>query len=157
MILNTDGVSIFKSSRLTIWPIYIQVANLLPALQVRLSNIITCGVWVGQKKPKMSVLLAPVLEPLEQLGITGFPFLTCDGLKTIRVKLLFCVFDLVAKAAVLNIKQFNGSYGCPTCLHPGEHHGIQVYPPGKEYSTRTCRGVAKAIRKGKALGTVVEG
>ena len=35
MILNTDGVSMFKSFCVTIWPIYIQIANLLPALQVR--------------------------------------------------------------------------------------------------------------------------
>ena len=57
VILNTDGVSMFKSSRVTIWPVYIQIANLLPALQVRVNNIITCGIWVGQKKPSMSVLL----------------------------------------------------------------------------------------------------
>ena len=25
---------------------------------------------------------------------------------------------MIAKAAVLNIKQFNGYFGCPTCLHP---------------------------------------
>ncbi len=41
VILNTDGVSMFKSSRVTIWPVYIQIANLLPALQVRVSNIVT--------------------------------------------------------------------------------------------------------------------
>ncbi len=28
--------------------------------------------------------------------------------------------DLPAKASVLNIKQFNGSFGCLTCNHPGE-------------------------------------
>ena len=109
VILNTDGVSMFKSSRVTIWPVYIQIANLLPALQVRVNNIITCGVWVGQKKPNMSVLLKPILEHLDRLSITGFSFLSPDGFETLRIKLLFGVFDLLAKASVLNFKQFNGA------------------------------------------------
>ena len=99
----------FKSSRVTIWPVYIQIANLLPALQVRVNNIITCGVWVGQKKPNMSVLLKPILEHLDRLSITAFSFLSPDGFETLRIKLLFGVFDLLAKASVLNFKQFNGA------------------------------------------------
>ena len=76
------------------------------------------------KKPRTSIFLTPILE---HLCVTGFLFLSPN----IRVKLLFCSFDLVAKAAVLNIKQSNGSYGCPTCLHPGEHHGTQVIHQAK--------------------------
>ena len=94
---------------------------------------------------------------MDRLSITGFSFLSPDGLKTIRIKLLFSVFDLVAKASVLNFKQFNGAYGCHTCLHPGEYHGTQVYPPRKCFSIRTCRGVAEAIEEGIATETVVEG
>jgi predicted HAD superfamily hydrolase len=29
--------------------------------------------------------------------------------------------DLLARAAFLNIKQFNGYYGCLNCFHPGEY------------------------------------
>ena len=124
----------------------------------RVNNIITCGVWVGQKKPNMSVLLKPILEHLDRLSITGFSFLSPDGFETIRIKLLFGVFDLVAKASVLNFKQFNGAYGCPTCLHPGEYLNTQVYPPGQtNFSIRTCKGVAEAIEEGIATRTVVEG
>ena len=33
---------------------------------------------------------------------------------------LFCaVMDLPAKASLLNCIQFNGTYGCSTCKHPG--------------------------------------
>ncbi len=38
-----------------------------------------------------------------------FSFLSPEGIKTVRIKLLFGVFDLVAKAVVLNMKQFNGA------------------------------------------------
>ncbi len=71
----------------------------------------------------MTVLLKPILEHLDRLSVSGFSFFSPDGLKTIRMKLLFCVFDLVAKASVLNFKQFNGAYGCHTRLHPGQYLG----------------------------------
>ena len=40
-----------------------------------------------------------------------------------RARLLYALCDLPAKAALFNIIQFNGQYGCPSCNHPGE----QVY------------------------------
>ncbi len=78
----------------------------------------------------MHTLLSPILQRLDKLATIGFSFLSPEGWKTVRVKLLFGVFDLIAKAAVLNMKQFNGNHGCPTCLHPGERHNrTQTYPP----------------------------
>ena len=37
-----------------------------------------------------------------------------------RARLLFVVADLPAKASLLNIIQFNGKFGCPSCYHEGE-------------------------------------
>ena len=50
---------------------------------------------------------------------------------------LFGSFDLVAKAPILNMHQFNGEYGCPSCLHPGVHTSSRYYLPGTEYPLRT--------------------
>ena len=111
--VNTDGISMFKSSRLTIWQFTFKQLTYF-----RYDNILTCGLWVGQTKPSMDILLSPVLQQIDHLNATGFSFLSPEGMKCVRVKLLFGVFDLIAKASVLNMKQFNGSYGCPTCLHP---------------------------------------
>ena len=47
--------------------------------------------------------------------------------------------DLPAKAAALNVKQFNGEFGCLNCLHPGEYskiHRKTIYPP-KEVKNET--------------------
>ena len=51
VILNTDGVSIFKSSKISIWPVYLEIANYLPLIRFRMENMITCGIWVGNSKP----------------------------------------------------------------------------------------------------------
>ena len=107
VILNTDGVSLFKSSQSTMWPVYLEIANFPPMIRFRHDNVIICGVWVGQSKPDMNILLKPILEDIDKMNTLGFSFCSPEGMKTIRVKLLFGVFYLVAKAKVLNMKQFN--------------------------------------------------
>jgi hypothetical protein len=46
------------------------------------------------------------------------------------------IVDLPAKAMLLNIKQFNGEFGCVACFHPGQKTGTnsRVYPHDKEVS-----------------------
>lgn len=39
---------------------------------------------------------------------------------TCKVKILSCIADLPAKAALLNCTQYNGQYGCHTCKHEGQ-------------------------------------
>ncbi len=133
------------------------IVNLPAQFQFLPNNIITCGIWVGQNKPDMHTLLSPILQRLDKLATIGFSFLSPEGWKTVRVKLLFGVFDLIAKAAVLNMKQFNGEHGCPTCLHPGERHSrTQTYPPSY-FPIRTQDGIEKAIQEGKQRGIIIEG
>ena len=44
-----------------------------------------------------------------------------------RARLLFVVADLPAKASLLNVMQFNGRFGCPTCYHEGEQVCVILY------------------------------
>lgn len=106
----------------------------------------------------MHTLLAPILHRIDKLSVSGFSFNSPVGVRSVRLKLLFGVFDLVAKATALNMKQFNGKYGCPTCLHPGEYHKTQVYPPTSEpFSICTLKGIENAIKEGKKTSQIVEG
>ena len=57
----------------------------------------------------------------------------------IRIRCQALIMDLPAKAAALNVKQFNGEFGCLNCLHPGEYskiHRKTIYPP-KEVKNET--------------------
>ena len=156
LICNTDGVPIFKSSRKSLWPIYFQIANLPPPVRFQKDNIVIGGIWCGQTKPNMSVIFTPLLKDIRLWNVVGFDFESPEGHKTIRTKLLFGVYDLIAKAQVLNIMQFNGYYSCPTCLNPGEYHGVHVYPPG-DFDIRTNVSFQKAIDEWKNSGVIVEG
>uniref|UniRef100_A0A1X7UUJ2 Transposase domain-containing protein n=1 Tax=Amphimedon queenslandica TaxID=400682 RepID=A0A1X7UUJ2_AMPQE len=158
VILNTDGISIFRSSKVSVWPIYLEVANFPPPIRFRIDNTIICGLWVGQSKPEMDIVMGPILKEIDELNMLGFSFSSPDGVKTVRAKLLFGVFDLVAKSKVLNMNQFNGNYGCPICLHPGEYRERRrIYATDKLYPLRTEEGIEDAIQKATTDNTVVQG
>ena len=117
-MLSTDGVALFKSSAADLWPVFVVILN---HIRMNAQNIVLAGLWYGTKKPPMHLLLKPIMKKLRRLHTLGVPIETPNGLITYQAKVEMAIFDLPAKAAVLNAKQFNGRYGCSVCLHPGEH------------------------------------
>ena len=131
LVLNTDGVPLYKSSLVSIWPVYIAILNLPAHLRMNSENIILCGLWVGPGKPSMDLLLRPVCSNLQHISSVGLTIQTPLGEEVYRAKLVMGIFDLPAKAAVLHAKQYNGEYGCSVCLHPGKRlpNNARVYLP----------------------------
>lgn len=130
LTISTDGVAVFKSSLESLWPVYLVVNNLPPKIRMNKENMILCCVWFGPK-PAMKCLLEPVVEMLQSLYMIGVSIKVPGGMKTLRAVLLNGVFDLVAKAPIVNMTQFNGKYGCLVCTHPGStlSRGCRVYLP----------------------------
>lgn len=115
---NTDGAPLFESSSYSIWPIFIMV-NELP-YHVRSRELILAGLWFGKHKPNMKAFLEPFVDNMNELSSKGIEC-TIDGINLrIQVFALVCCIDAVARAPVQGFTQFNGSYGCGQCLHPGE-------------------------------------
>uniref|UniRef100_A0A1X7TL76 Uncharacterized protein n=1 Tax=Amphimedon queenslandica TaxID=400682 RepID=A0A1X7TL76_AMPQE len=81
VIINTDGVPLFKSSRTTLWPVYLEIGNYPPTVRFRKENAVICGFWIGQSKPDMQVLLKRILKAIDNLNILGFSFDSPDGPK----------------------------------------------------------------------------
>ena len=104
--LCTDGVQIFKSSKVTMWPVYLAILNLPPSKRFKSQNVILSSLWVGPSKPPMNHLLEPLTQRISQLSSTGVTIQVGSGYATVKAKLSLAVFDLPAKAAVLNCKQF---------------------------------------------------
>ena len=103
--LCTDGIPIYKSSSITLWPILLMILNLPPLLRQKTENIILCGLWYGPKKPDASHLLDPVMKALNNLYEKGFEILRSQAQTQLcRVKLVSAVFDLIARALVLKMK-----------------------------------------------------
>lgn len=136
--MNTDGVSIFKSSSTSMWPVYLLI-NELPIKQRKArENTLFYGFWISPKKPIMWCFMKPLYEELAELE-KGVQFSDHNGdLFLCQATLLSCVCDLPAKCLVTNSMQFNGQFGCWHCLQPGETFRTEsgghchVFPFNKE-------------------------
>jgi len=99
---NVDGVSIFKSSKFSLY----FVTNELPfKLRHIMENVILAGLWFGELKPNMTVFLKPVfneLMKLEQHGIEVKIPLNTDSFVS-KVVVLAGTCDLPAKCLVNSV------------------------------------------------------
>lgn len=152
--LSTDGVPLFKSSTVSLWPVYLIVNNLPPRIRMNSENVILCAMWCGPGKPPVHCLLKPIMEMMKTLSTIGITLQTPDGIRTIRAKLLLGVFDMPAKAIVLNAKQFNGEYGCSTCFHPGLRlpNGSRIYLPNASIEQRTNETMIRDAQEAEENG-----
>ena len=157
VIFNTDGISPFKSSRTTVWPVFIALSNLEPTIRMRKDNLVTIALWVDQSKPKFEELFSPLIKIFNKLSISGLKINTPLGQKILKFKPLFGIFDLVAKAPVLCMNQFNGQYGYPTCLNPGVWNGSQYYLPDTVCVMRTNTSIIRAGREAEVRQCIVDG
>jgi hypothetical protein len=87
-LVNTDGVAIFRSSKFSIWPVWI-VINELPKSQRYVlfmyilyhnynyvfrflrKNMLLAGVWYSKDKPTMTTFLKPIIEEINELYVHG--------------------------------------------------------------------------------------
>ncbi|XP_065222034.1 uncharacterized protein LOC135846716 [Planococcus citri] len=124
--LNTDGVSIFDSSNKSLWPIQVLINNL--PLLLRRKYLLLCGLWFGKNKPDMNMYLRLFVEEMKQLYDDGIVREVDNTL--VKVHVVLCVCDSVARPTLQNIKQFNGEYGCSFCLQEGEisKRSTRIYP-----------------------------
>ena len=108
---NTDGIPVFKSSKLAIWPLYCIVNELPYAQQIRRSNMIFAGLWFGSTKPNMLTYFKPFHSSLRQLETEGIKVESPEAGNFIsRAILLAGTCELPAKCLVCNTVQFNGFY-----------------------------------------------
>ena len=133
---NTDGIPVFKSSKYSIWPLYLVINELPPQKRWSSNNIILAGLWFGNQKPNMLVFLKSFAESISTLHSDGVTVFSPDISQSFNCHaILLCgTCDLLAKAMVYNTIQFNGHYGCTHCKQSGEqlvtdrNGRVHVYP-----------------------------
>ncbi|XP_070549520.1 uncharacterized protein [Ptychodera flava] len=120
--MNFDGVALFRSSKFSIWPVYYSVNELPPKDRYQRRNRIFAGLWFGFRKPETKTFLKPFAESFKEMFEKGMPLQVPEKNTniTVRVILLSAVFDAPARCMFMECVQFNGMYGCPYCLAPGE-------------------------------------
>jgi len=86
--MTADGVPLFKSSSVSLWPVYLQILNLPPAIRMCGENILLCSLYVGSAKPNMKLLLQPLTKRFEKLSGVGMLPKTPLGKSTFQAKLV---------------------------------------------------------------------
>lgn len=140
----------------SLWPIQLCITSLPPNIRMNLRYLLLAGVWLGNVKPSMNIILKPVLQKIHSLYTNGKHISTPSGTKILKAKLLACVFDLPAKAMALNFTQWNGNHGCSYCLDSGTQVSHRrLYLPNDEHKPRkekeTFQHAKQAIRTGSPM------
>lgn len=117
---NTDGISLFKSSKKSTWSVLARI-NELP-FKISKDNIVLCALWHDKRKPKMEMFLKPFSDELQELyqnGLQCVPYMSNENI-TVKVHAILCAVDTIARPTIQNLIQFNGEFGCPYCMQKGE-------------------------------------
>ena len=123
--INTNGVAIFKSSKVCMWPVYLLVNELPLKERKARGNTLFYGIWLSKKKKHDMVILAAIVPRALCLEIkeleNGVEFEDHNGDSFIcRATILTCTCDLPAKALAANCGQFNGKDSCWSCHQPAQ-------------------------------------
>ncbi|CAF0965796.1 unnamed protein product [Brachionus calyciflorus] len=131
-LLNTDGISLSEKSRLCVWPIFLTINDFQIESRFCLENVILAGLSVSFGKPDLNNLLSSINDGLLKLEI-GLN-MRKYGYQNYKFFLVAAVFDKPARAAVLNVVNSYGYFGCIKCLQKGTRlkktpkSSIQTYP-----------------------------
>ncbi len=154
---NSDGSSVYKSSRFSIWPIHLHLNELPP--KMRFQNVVLAGLWFGTQEPVMTIFLRPFVDQAKTLASRGVSWRkngTCVNSKIVGI---CCCVDSKARPAMQNTTQFNGYFGCSFCLHPGTlvEKQVKYTVTDTEYPDREAKKMLADMEQAVAQNRSVRG
>ncbi|KAK3918405.1 N-(5'-phosphoribosyl)anthranilate isomerase [Frankliniella fusca] len=143
MMINSDGVPVFKASKKSLWPVFFNVLELPPHLRFKKEFTLIGGLWFGGK-PLVNILLGKLTSSLKHIrnGFEVEPFGSSKILQA-RGTVLAATSDLPAKAMLMGMMTHSGAQSCHICKINGESVKIP--------SNRKKRANKKNINKKNAL------
>jgi hypothetical protein len=125
--INVDGIPLFKSSSVSLWPILCSVSN------INYKEPFVVGIYCGKEKPGSAAeFMADFVKEASELLKDG---ITVDNVTTV-VKIHCFVCDAPARAYVKGIKSHSGYSACEKCTVSGDYDGKVIFLPGT-YPLRT--------------------
>lgn len=116
VLFNTDGIPLYKSSKINIWPVFLAVNEFPPEERFAKKNMILWGLWQGKGKPQFSTFFEVFTDDLIALKHRGFTIMNKFHPK---LMLSLGTTDLQGKAYLLSMSHHNGVCGCITCKEEG--------------------------------------
>jgi hypothetical protein len=129
--VNIDGLPLFNSSPMQLWPILGRLLEVDPR-----PPVFVIGVFCGNSKPgKINEFLTDFLEEAQVLTNKGFTLPGIDDVFKAEISCFIC--DAPARAYVKNIKSHSGYHSCERCEQRGEYIDGKVTFPETQSSKRT--------------------
>ena len=160
--VNTDGVNKFSSSTAGhLWPVFLMINELPKEHRFRKKFMIPAYIYCDKHDANMLTFLNPLVEKLNNFYDSGIQVPgSADGDITVRCMLFVATAGLPARAALMNMKQYNGKCACHLCKTEGtsygQHNLHRCWPYEENYEKRTHQDqiyfATKATQKQPVMG-----
>nr|XP_047130481.1 uncharacterized protein LOC124810173 [Hydra vulgaris] len=121
---NIDGLPLFKSSKIQLWPILCLMEHFDGVVQTNREPF-TVALYCGNSKPTdINAFLKDFVEEIKDLQETGIIF--NNVCYEIKISALVC--DTPARAFIKCIKGHSAYHGCDKCVQHGFYAGRTTFP-----------------------------
>lgn len=156
---SIDGLPLYISSNFNIWTQFFMINELSPKERRKKGNMLLTGLWFGPKKPHGNLYLEPLAADVAKLQ-EGIQLYVEDLHQHIDVRgvVLCSTCDLPAKAITLNMKQYNGTFGCHKCETKAKTmNHKRAYDQTENLKLRTTEDTERLAAQALAEGHSVRG
>lgn len=137
-MLYADGAEVFGSTKLSAWLTYLSINELPYQERYKRENVMVPVVWIGAAKPPNNIIFNALHSDLSTVA-QGVSIRVNNEERNITGFVLDQTGDTPARAAMLNMVQFNGKYPCQRCEQEGEPRagcpGVRLFPSKPEEMT----------------------
>lgn len=140
LIMHVDSAPVGESNPFAYSACQFAVCELPPGLRQAWANTLVGAIHVGKGGHlDWRQFLSPVDEQLREMSRLGVDVELQDGIRVnVGVDIFFATCDLVARAKLLGMNQFNGCFGCSMCLQRGQRQQNRwVYVHRRQFTPRT--------------------
>ena len=131
LLINVDGLPLFKSSPVCLWPILMLISGFNKPLPI--------AVFCGIGKPNLESFINMLSSELLDLKQNGFLY---DSL-TFKVRNITFTCDTPARCFLQCIKSFSGYFGCGYCRQKGLHYKNRIIFEETNFILRTDDAYSK--------------
>ena len=119
LAINVDGLPLFRSSPVNIWPVLCKIRNL------NCTKIFPLGCFIGIGKPDFNELMKPIID---ELCFFKDNFVDVNG-SLFKVNDVIFICDSPARASLLKIKSHNSYKACQYCRIEGHRLDNKIVFP----------------------------
>ncbi|KAK3929174.1 Protein piccolo [Frankliniella fusca] len=159
---NTDGISIFKSSKFSVWPFFLSILQLPPEERFKKENVVVAGLWFGKQEPHTNLFVGATEPEMSELR-RGVQF----GVHNQANPIIFNGYivtgtcDVPAKAHFMYLAGHSGCNSCPKCKVMGEKTertgNVFAFPNDHARDPRTDQGTWDDANLARQIGGAVNG